>query len=128
MAKNKETGLGGFLVMVILSTICLGISCYQMTISYKDFTNNNYWISFGISLALVIMLGFIAHQMYKAKRANQPVMKFAISFLVIAILVSFVGNFNVIYTYFMQNEILKKELSQKIDSFNKCLGSKSSAV
>lgn len=116
MAKDDGGGLR-FLITVIITVICLGISFYQVTIGYKDLVGN-YWLSGLISLVIVLILFYLAYEIREAARRKQSIAKFLIAYFVF-VLFSFAGNFNAFYTQFMSGELLKAELTEKKDALSK---------
>jgi hypothetical protein len=115
MARNDGSGFR-LLIILIITFVCLGISFVQMARGYSEF--GGLVISAPLSFVVVLILFYLVFEIHKARKENQSVAKFFAMYLFF-VLLSFAGNFNAFYTFFMKDELLKTEVEEKMAAFYK---------
>jgi hypothetical protein len=112
----KDEGAGFRLVILLVITfLCLGISLIQMSRGYREF--GGIFISGIFSFVVVLILFYLIFELHKSRRQNKSVWTI-MAWYMFFVLVSFAGNFNAFYTFFMKNELLKTEVNQKNDALH----------
>lgn len=111
MANNEGAGFR-IIIILLITFFCLGISFYQMTVGYREF--GGYILSGTFSLVVVLILLYLNFELLRAKRENRSVAKIMAWYLFFVI-VSFAGNFNSFYSFFMKDELLRNEVTEKYD-------------
>ena len=104
------------LIIAIITFLCLGISFVQMTRGYREF--GGLIISGVFSFVVVLILFYLIFELHKAKKENRGVAGI-MAWYMFFVLVSFAGNFNAFYTFFMKNELLKAEVTEKFSALSK---------
>jgi hypothetical protein len=115
MPKNDASGFR-ILIILIITFLCLGISFIQMSRGYSEL--GGLVVSVPLSFVVVLILFYLIYEIHKARKENQSVAKF-LGMYMFFVLLSFTGNFNAFYTFFMKNELLKTEVEEKMSALHK---------
>jgi hypothetical protein len=87
-----------------------------MARGYREF--GGLLVSGVFSSVIVLILFYLIYELHKARRDNKGVGAI-MAWYVFFVLVSFAGNFNAFYTFFMKEELLKGEVEEKITALYK---------
>jgi hypothetical protein len=109
MPRNDGTGFR-LIIILTITFLCLGISFIQMTRGYKEF--GGLFISGVFSFVVVLILFYLIVELHKARKEKKSVW-WILAWYMFFVLVSFAGNFNSFYTFFMKDELLKTEVEEK---------------
>jgi hypothetical protein len=103
------------IVLLLIALLCLGFSFVTMMYGYRDLVGS-IWGSAVLSAILVLMLFALNYKLRRGLQAGISGGQIATLFViyVIVVLASFSGLFNRFYSTFMQDELIKEELQQKI--------------
>jgi hypothetical protein len=115
MPRNDGSGFR-LIIILIITFLCLGISFVQMSRGYSEF--GGLFVSVPLSFVIVLILFYLIFELHKARKENQGVAKF-LGLYIFFVLLSFAGNFNAFYTFFMRNELLKTEVEEKMSALYK---------
>jgi hypothetical protein len=115
MPRNDGSGFR-LVIILIITFLCLGISFVQMMRGYREF--GGLLISGVFSFVVVLILFYLIFELHKAKKENKSVV-WILAWYMFFVLVSFAGNFNAFYTFFMKNELLKTEVEEKYSDLSK---------
>jgi hypothetical protein len=113
--KEQDAVLG--IVLLLIALLCLGFSFVTMTLGYKDLVGS-IWGSGVLSLILVLMLFALNYRLRRGLQSGMSPkqMSGVIILYIVVVFASFSGLFNRFYSTFMQDELIKEELQQKISS------------
>jgi hypothetical protein len=114
MNSKSNTGIS-VLVVAVASVIMLGIGFWQMWKGYEHIAGST--IAFWASLAIVIILFFTNMLFRKAIVEGEEksyIRRLLVAYLIFTLL-SFSGNFNAFYSYFMNDDLISNEIIEKND-------------
>jgi hypothetical protein len=114
MSNKSNTGMS-VIVVAIASIIMLGIGFWQMWTGYAHIAGST--IAFWASLAIVIIL-FTTNMLFRKALADgedkRYLRRLLLAYLLFT-LVSFSGNFNAFYSFFMNDDLISNEIIEKND-------------
>lgn len=115
MQNNQEQDVVLGVSLLLIGALCLGFSFVTMMYGYRDLVGSLLG-SAVLSLILVLMLFALNYRLRKGLQSGMSGGQVAMLFVVymIVVLASFSGLFNRFYSTFMQDELIKEELQQKI--------------
>ena len=110
MPRNDGSGLR-LIILLLLTLLCLSVSCYQMWKSYEAFVGP--LVSGLLSLVVMLVLLYLVYDLHRARRAQEPVGKI-LGWYVLCALLGIVASFNIFYGLFLKNELLRSEVEGKM--------------
>jgi hypothetical protein len=111
--QEQDAVLG--VALLLIAVLCLGFSFVTMMYGYKDLVGSLFG-SAVLSLIMILMLFALNYRLRKGLQSGMHGGQIAglLAIYILVVFASFSGLFNRFYSTFMQDELIKEELQQKI--------------
>lgn len=114
--QNNDEYFVQTVFLLLITTICLGVSWYSMALGYESFMGS-FALSAAVSTVFVLMLAALNYTLRRELIKGAGRVKLLSIFLLYLaiVLLSFSGMFNKFYSQFMESELIREEIGEKID-------------
>jgi hypothetical protein len=111
--QEQDAVLG--VALLLIAVLCLGFSFVTMMYGYRDLVGSLFG-SAVLSLIMILMLFALNYRLRKGLQSGMTSGQIAglLAIYMLVVFASFSGLFNRFYSTFMQDELIKEELQQKI--------------
>lgn len=115
-ANNDDDYLVQTLFLGTITLICLGVSWWSMTIGYESFMGSMAMAA-AVSTVFVLMLAALNFTLRRGliRGIGKGKITAILILYLLVVALSFSGMFNKFYSQFMESELIREELSEKID-------------